>query len=185
MYKHMTYEQRKELKRLLDTGCSKSAIAENLGVHLATVYREIRRGEVDGVYDPEYSENTYQEMLNERGSNSVIDWSNELRLFISTLILDEKLSLAEVVERLRECNNFKSYPTSRNTLYTAIDNGMIPGVTRENLRSDTTVVFSNGLIHIAKWIKEELDIQDGDELRVEVQADKIIYSKTGININSR
>lgn len=57
------------------------------------------------------------------------------------------------------------------------DNGLIPGVTRENLNSDITTVFNDEQIHIAKWVRNALKIKDGDKLSFEVVNNKIIFSK--------
>lgn len=177
MYKQLTYMQRKELKRLLDIGCSKADIAEKLGVHIATIYRELTRGDVDGGYDPDYAEGAYREMIATRGSKSVIDWNPNLREAIANFILKDKLSVEQVVDRLQQSKEFETYPTTKQTLYSAIDKGLIPGVTRDSLKSDTTVVFSDGLIHIAKWIRDEIGLEDGDQMKAEVKGNQIIYTK--------
>lgn len=54
---------------------------------------------------------------------------------------------------------------------------MIPGVTRESLNSYVTTMFSDGQIHIAKWVRNALDLNDGDELLFEVVDNKIIFTK--------
>lgn len=177
MYKQLTYMQRKELKRLLDIGCSKADIAEKLGVHIATIYRELTRGDVDGGYDPDYAEGAYREMIAARGSKSIIDWNPNLREAIANFILKDKLSVEQVVDRLQQSKEFETYPTTKQTLYSAIDKGLIPGVTRDSLKSDTTVVFSDGLIHVAKWIRDEIGLEDGDQLKAEVKGNRIIYKK--------
>ena len=56
---------------------------------------------------------------------------------------------------------------------------MIPGVTRESLNSYVTTMFSDGQIHIAKWVRNALDLNDGDELLFEVVDNKIIFTKAG------
>lgn len=63
------------------------------------------------------------------------------------------------------------------TIYSAIDDGLIPGVTRESLNSYVTTMFSDGQIHIAKWVRNALDLNDGDELLFEVVDNKIIFTK--------
>lgn len=68
-------------------------------------------------------------------------------------------------------------PKARATIYSAIDDGLIPGVTRESLNSYVTTMFSDGQIHIAKWVRNALDLNDGDELLFEVVDNKIIFTK--------
>ena len=40
-------------------------------------------------------------------------------------------------------------------------------------------MFSDGQIHIAKWVRNALDLNDGDELLFEVVDNKIIFTKAG------
>jgi IS30 family transposase len=48
-YSHLSYEQRLRVKGLLDKGTKKVDIARALGVHNATIYREIDRGSINGM----------------------------------------------------------------------------------------------------------------------------------------
>lgn len=54
-YKHLTQEQRYQIEALLKTNTSKAEIAEIIGVHLSTIYRELnrntaKRGKTAGKY---------------------------------------------------------------------------------------------------------------------------------------
>ena len=40
-------------------------------------------------------------------------------------------------------------------------------------------MFGDGQIHIAKWVRNALDLSDGDELLFEVVDKKIIFTKAG------
>ena len=40
-------------------------------------------------------------------------------------------------------------------------------------------MFSDGQIHIAKWVRNALDLNGGDELLFEVVDNKIIFTKAG------
>ena len=39
------------------------------------------------------------------------------------------------------------------------------------------IMFGDGQIHIAKWVRNALDLNDGDELLFEVVDNKIIFTK--------
>ena len=67
-YRHLSYEQRQKIKQLLDDGYSKSEIAKLLDVHNATVCREVKRGSVDGRYDPDHAESAYRQHLSDKGA---------------------------------------------------------------------------------------------------------------------
>ena len=176
-FHHLKFTQRKKIKEMLDMGIKKTEIAHSLGVHTATIYREIERGPVDGRYDPDYAENIYKRQLSEKGMQPLCIISPELAEYIAKLILDEGRSPAKIINMLQENPKYAVVPKSSATIYNAIDNGLIPGVTRENLNSDITTVFNDGQIHIAKWVRNALKIKDGDKLSFEVVNNKIIFSK--------
>ena len=154
-FHHLKFTQRKKIKEMLDMGIKKTEIAHSLGVHTATIYREIERGSVDGRYDPDYAENIYKRQLSEKGMQPLCIISPELAEYIAKLILDEGRSPAKIINMLQENPKYAVVPKSSATIYNAIDNGLIPGVTRENLNSDITTVFNDGQIHIAKWVRNE------------------------------
>lgn len=149
-YNHLTTEQRMKIKELLDNGFKKAEIARALNVHNATVYREIERGSENGVYNPDYSEERYRQQLFRKGTQPLLSMNPDLAEYIAKLVLADKLSPAQIIYKLNKKKEFGTIPKSRNTIYSAIDNGLIPGVTRENLNSDITTVFNNGTIHISK-----------------------------------
>lgn len=177
-FSHLSFEQRKMIKDMLDKGIKKTQIAKSLGVHNATIYREIIRGTVDGVYDPGLAEDQYRDHLSDKGPQAICAISLELSAHIADLILKEKLSPAKIIEVLQgEEEKWGTIPKAKATIYKAIDDGLIPGVTRESLNSYITTMFSDGQIHIAKWVRNELDLNDGDELTFEVVDGKLVFTK--------
>ena len=92
---------------------------------------------------------------------------------------ENNLSPAQIIHQLR-IENYTEYPLSVNTIYAAIDKGLIPDVTRETLllKRKKTHMFSNGLINIPKWICEELDLQNNETLDIDVLNGTIIIKKS-------
>ena len=176
-FNHLSYEQRLKIKEMLDGGFKKIDIARSLGVHNATIYREIERGSVNGVYNPNKSEEQYRDHLSEKGPQALCSMSPDLAEYIAKLILEEHLSPARIIDRLEHEEKWSTFPKSKPTIYSAIDNGLIPGVTRESLNSYMTTMFSDGQIHIAKWVRKQLDLNDGDELLFEIIDNKIVFRK--------
>ena len=176
-FSHITWEQRKLIRRMLDENRPKTDIARAVGSNRATIYREIERGSVDGQYDPDYAERAYRAQLANKGAQPILSANPELAQYIADLILVERLSLTEVLARLREQNRFATVPRSRMTLYAAIDHGLIPGVTRESLNANTVSVSPGGQIRIALWARNQLNIREGDTLRFEVKGQWIRFCK--------
>lgn len=173
-FSHLTLEQRKQIKEMLDAGCKKTEIAQALNTHISTVYREIKRGDVNGSYDPDCADESYRQHLSEKGPEAILSLNPLLAEHIAGLILDRKLSPQKIVDELQEEG---TDPISIQTIYNSIDKGLIPGVTRESLHTDTTTVFSDGQICIPKWVRSLLGIADGDKLHVEVIGDQLIFRK--------
>ncbi len=72
--RYLTYEDRKSIEALYAAGVSLADIASELGVHLATIYREMTRGgtgELDGNgrsgYSAELAQKTVQNSIKRRG----------------------------------------------------------------------------------------------------------------------
>ena len=172
--KNLTYTQRLQLETLYNAKVSKKEIAEQLGVSLSTIYRELERGTINNAYNPEYStKRTY--LLNKaKGKTPKLEADPNLALFLSKLILEENLSIGQVIKK---CKSINIYCPSKQALYTAIDRGQIPNVTRDSLKSNTTTMFSKGLIQIPKHIREQLNIHDKDILKIVLDGNKIIVEK--------
>ena len=109
---------------MLDKGTKKEDIARALGIHNATIYREIDRGSISGIYDPGHAEEQYRGHLSEKGRPAICSISPELAQHIAMLILEEKLSPANIIDRLQE-EKWSTAPKARATIYSAIDGGMM------------------------------------------------------------
>ena len=176
-YSHLTYESRMLIKQMLESGNSKKDIAIKLGVSLATIYRELERSNGVQTYDPESVQQSYEKMMKSKGQKSILELNPELAEYIAKLVLKENLYPSQIIDRLR-ADNYPTYPLSKNTIYSAIDKGIIPGVTRENLKHKKTHIFSDGLIRIPNWIREELSLKDEDDLDIDASDGKIIIKKS-------
>lgn len=177
-FTQLSYEQRLEIKKHLESGISKRTIAEMIGVHHSTIYREIDRGTINGTYDPDYSEEQYQAKMAEKGPTAILTANPDLASYIADLILNEHLSPDKIVTLLKTHKKYKSISLSRETVYNSIEAGLIPNVTKESLRSNSSTIFSGGQIVIPKWVIEKLKLKDGDVLQLEItENNEIIYKK--------
>lgn len=70
----------------------------DLGIHNATIYREIDRGSINGIYDPDHAEEQYRGHLSEKGRPPICSISPELAQHIARLIIEEKLSPARIID---------------------------------------------------------------------------------------
>lgn len=56
-YKNLTYADRQKIERMSRQGIAAKAIALEIGVHIATIYRELQRGaDAEGHYKAELAQ---------------------------------------------------------------------------------------------------------------------------------
>lgn len=164
---------------MLDSGLSKTVIAEKIGVHNSTIYRETCRGNLNGQYDPDYAEEQYRSKMIEKGQATIFEENPDLAKYVANMILEKKLSPQKIIELLKKEKEYSEIPLSKETIYYNIERGKIPGVTKESLRITSSKIFNNGMICLPRWVMKELNLKDGDFLDLEITKDKkIIYKKT-------
>lgn len=78
MYRYMEYADRQKMQAMWEAGSLPKEIAASLGVHLATVYGELKRGETGEydknqrrVYDADLAQRRFHESLKRRGKRAV------------------------------------------------------------------------------------------------------------------
>lgn len=140
-YKCLSWQQRLQLEAYLKTKTPKKEIARLLGVHISTVYREVKRGTYPhktAIYDcygektytynerysPDIAEEKYRQGLTARGVPLKIGNDYELAEYIENRIVDEQLTpLAVLGEIDRNGLQFRTKICLR-TLYSYIDKGV-------------------------------------------------------------
>ena len=139
--KNLTFTQRIQLETLLNEGLHKKIIAERLGVCLATVYNEIKRGHymrkkiksVDWLGERKYkfvdsysaniAEDRYR--LNQTSKGAPIKLGNDFDFveYVEKRVLQDKLSPCAVLGEIKRNNLFKT-SISKTTLYRYIEQGV-------------------------------------------------------------
>lgn len=178
-YNQLSYYQRLRMNEMLEQGIAKSRIAEKLGVHRSTIFNELKRGNNNGKYDPEFAEMRAQDNFEKKRCKTVIESNKRLAEYISHLILDCHLSPEKITEQLKgQEAEFGQVPSSPVTIYTAIDRGLIPNVTRADLTEKIDVVpVVDGGIRFPMWLRKELRMENGDKYRIECRMNGNIVLK--------
>lgn len=147
--KNLTYTQRLQLEACLSAKLHKKVIANKLGVCLATVYNEIKRGEyyaTKSVYDvfgdktykqvkkysPNKAEERYRFGLTSHGPEIKLGNDYEFVNYIEKRVLIDKLSPCAVLGEINRNNLFKTKIT-KPTLYRYIDQGIFPNMRKQDL----------------------------------------------------
>lgn len=148
--KNVTYTMRLQLEALLKAGLNKKEIAAQLGVCLATVYNEIKRGEytykrysytdwlgerhykyVTG-YSPNIAEEKYRLNMSTHGAPLKLGNDYEFVRYVEKRVCVDRLSPAAVcgeIKRNRPCKTV----ISKTTMYRYIAQGLFMGIRSEHL----------------------------------------------------
>lgn len=138
-YRHLTLTDRLIIKRMLKNGFSKLDVARATGFSLSTIYYELKRGEYEYIndnhtvekrYSPHIAHERYRENLKKKGQRPKIASDEKLKSYIEDMIVKHKYSPEAIILKIKEDNiSFQSNVKSINTIYSAIKNGYIDGVT--------------------------------------------------------
>lgn len=175
-YIRLSYSDRQVIEQMLNSGVSVDKIAIHLNRHRSSIYREISLGKKDGKYSAEVAQEYALMQQKEKGRPTLLEANPNLCKYISRLILEDKLSPAKIVQKLKD--EGYSYPSAYHTIYSAIDNGLIPNVTREAMRDKRTHMFSDGLIRLPLWVRKELELKNNEDLIIDIVDGKIVVEKS-------
>lgn len=141
MSKYITYEERFYIEKSLKSGDSPSDIADALGKHFTTIYKEIKKGTAtflnsDLTARVEYCADTAQAKTVDRGHNKGIQRKLEdnksLLERIAYLIKEKHYSPYAVLQTIKK-ENPEALTMCETTLYKYIHLGIIPNVTDKDL----------------------------------------------------
>ena len=94
--------------------------------------------------------------------------------------MEKKYSPAKIIDEINKGKTEFAADSIRsvNTIYSALDKGLIPDCTRDNLAyANETTINKHGEITIPQRIREALDLKAGEHFLVTIDDDKIIISK--------
>ena len=141
-FKHLSKTDRLRMEAHLRDKKTPKEIAEILGVHISTIYREKKRGEYqhrnsdyteETRYSSDLGEMKYRANLAAKGADIKLGKDHELAEYIERRIADDKLSPAAVLGEIEA--NGMSFKTSIsvNTLYSYIEKGVFLRLTNGSL----------------------------------------------------
>ncbi len=138
--KNLTFTQRIQLETLFNEGLHKRDIAERLGVCLATIYNELKRGYYQrkrvkhtnwfgdktykylDSYSAHIAEERYRFNLTSRGAPIKLGKDYEFVSYIEKRVLQDKLSPCAVLGEIKRLKLFET-DISKTTLYRYIEKG--------------------------------------------------------------
>jgi IS30 family transposase len=142
-YEHLSERDRYRLEGYLESGLSIKVIAEKLNSHIATVYREIKRGQVKRIRSADLTEyyvyrantahNDYASKVTKRRHALKIEKYKELAEYIHEKIHKDKYSPDAVIGLAKRDSQGLDGTICTKTLYNYIDRGALEGISNASL----------------------------------------------------
>lgn len=157
-YNVMGYEEKVKIRKMYNAGISVAKIAEALGRHVATIYREINKGE-----SAEKSQKNYEEALKNKGAVSKFDRDPRLKKYVEDKLL-EGLSPAEIIKSIKDNKlEFAEKIGSVQTIYNCLRN-------RTVFRDEVFEKYK-----ASKKAKDYIKIIDTSDYRAEISMPRYAY----------
>ena len=149
-YKHLTYTNRLQIEAWRKVGIEPKTIANKLGVHISTIYRELKRGQYEHLnsdytremrYSPEIAEEKNQANLRAKGAPLKIGSDYVYAQYIEYKIREEKYSPRALLGEIKRDGIIFNTTISAPTLYRYIEQGVFLTITNKDLpvkRNKTT-----------------------------------------------
>lgn len=141
-FKQLTFSDRLKIEGYKKAGLSNRRIAELLGVHISTIYRELKRGQYEHLnhdyttdirYSPDIAEDAYQENLRAKGAALKIGADFAYAEYIENRIIKDKYSPAAVIGEIAVKGLQFKTSVCVSTLYSYIDKGVFLHLTNKDL----------------------------------------------------
>ncbi len=143
--KNLTYTQRLQLETLLNAGLHKKQIAKQLGLCLATVYNELKRGKCERkqyvrtkyygdrvyktvtTYSPNIAQDKYRKNMTACGAPLKIGNDYDFVRYVEKRVIKDKISPCAVAGEIKR-NNLCKTVVSKTTMYRYISIGLFMNI---------------------------------------------------------
>lgn len=141
-FKHLSKSDRLIIDTMLRDGKGRREIADRIGVHPSTIYREEKRGRYihrnsdwteTERYSPDIADQKYRENLKAKGPELKIGNDQELADYIESRIINDGFSPEAVLGEIKQKEMSFQTSISKTTLYRYIDIGIFLTLTNKNL----------------------------------------------------
>ena len=143
--KNLTYTQRLQIETLINAKIKVKDIAKQLGLHISTVYYELKRGEYQHLkktndfwrgtkikyitkYSAQIAQQRYEINCTAKGRPLKLGDDYEFVHYIEDRVHNEKISPIAVLGQIKHKNIYFKTDISRTTLYRYIDMGIFAGI---------------------------------------------------------
>lgn len=141
-YKHLSFSDRLKIEAWQRVGTSPRIMADELGVHISTIYRELKRGVYEHLnsdltteerYSPDIAEEKYQDNLRAKGAGLKIGNDHEYATYLEYKVSVEKYAPGAILGEIKRKGLSFSTTISKTTFYRYIEDGVFLTITNKDL----------------------------------------------------
>lgn len=141
-YKHLSFTDRLKIEAWQRVGTKPQVMAEELGVHISTIYRELKRGVYERLnsdltteerYSPDIAEQKYQENLRAKGAPLKIGNDHEYATYLEFKVSAEKYAPGAILGEIKRKGLKFNTTISKTTFYRYIEDGVFLTITNKDL----------------------------------------------------
>ena len=141
-YKTLTWNDRLKIEAWLKVNTPVKVMAEALGVHISTIYREIKRGQYEHRnsdwttemrYSPDISEKKKQDFLKAKGGDLKIGNDIEYANYLEYKVSVEKYAPGAILGEIKRKELKFNTTISKTTFYRYIEDGVFLTITNKDL----------------------------------------------------
>lgn len=141
-YKHLTFSDRLKIEAWQKVGTKPRVMADKLGVHISTIYRELKRGQYEHLnhdytterrYSPDIAENKYQDSLRAKGAPLKIGTDHEYAAYLEYKVSVEKYAPGAILGEIKRLGLKFNTSISKPTFYRYIEQGVFLTITNKDL----------------------------------------------------
>ncbi len=138
----LTWDDRIRIETLLKAGQSKQYIADEVKVHISTIYNELQRGQYEHLnsdltteirYSPDIAHKKYRANLAAKGPDLKIGNDHELMNDLEKIMLEDNYSPAAALAKVQQSGKQYSTMVSTKTVYNYVGNGIFLHLTNKDL----------------------------------------------------
>lgn len=141
-YKHLTFTDRLKIEAWQKFGIKPAQMAAELGVHISTIYRELKRGVYTHLnsdyteeerYSPDIAEEKYRSNLKAKGAGLKIGNDHAYATYLEYKVSVEKYAPGAILGEIKREGLQFSTSISKTTFYRYIEDGVFLTITNKDL----------------------------------------------------
>ncbi len=141
-YKHLSFTDRLKIEAWERVHTSPRVMAEELGVHISTIYRELKRGRymrlnsdltTEDRYSPDIAEERYRENLKAKGAGLKIGNDHKYATYLEYKVSVEKYAPGAILGEIKRKGIVFDTTISKTTFYRYIEDGVFLTISNKDL----------------------------------------------------